>query len=145
MSKPKHSRFLVGLVGVAAVVTYLIWTGASQTMQYYLTPTELVQKVEADPSFHDIGVKVGARVVPGSYRKGDGVHRFVVEDPTDVAVTIPVDYMGDLPDTFNDRPEMIVDAVMEGRFREDGVFEAKTVLTKCGSRYEAAPEALKAG
>jgi cytochrome c-type biogenesis protein CcmE len=60
-------------------------------------------------------------------------------------VTFPVDYKGDLPDTFNDRAEMVVDAVLEGRFRNDGVFEATTVLTKCGSRYEAAPEALKAG
>jgi cytochrome c-type biogenesis protein CcmE len=142
---PKNSRFLVGLVGVAGVVTYLIWTGASQTMQYYLTPTELVTKVEQDPSFHSVGVKVGGRIVPGSYRKGEGVHRFVVEDPENLEVTIPVDYAGDLPDTFNDRPEMIVDAVLEGTFRNDGVFEAKTVLTKCGSRYEAAPEALKAG
>lgn len=142
---PKNSRFLVGLVGVAAVVTYLIWTGVDQTMQYFLTPTELLAKVEADPSFHRVGVKVGARVVPGSYVKGEGVHRFVVEDPGDVKVTFPVDYHGDLPDTFNDRPEMIVDAVLEGRFRDDGVFEATTVLTKCGSRYEAAPEALKAG
>ena len=60
-------------------------------------------------------------------------------------MTIPVEYLGDLPDTFNDRPEMIVDAVLEGRFRTDGVFEANTVLTKCGSRYEASPEALKTG
>jgi cytochrome c-type biogenesis protein CcmE len=142
---PKNSRFLVGLVGVAAVVTYLIWTGASQTVQYYLTPSELVDKVAADPSFHDVGVKVGARIVPNSYVKGDGVHRFVVEDPEKLEVTFPVEYTGDLPDTFNDRPEMVVDAVMDGRFRDDGVFVATTVLTKCGSRYEASPEALKAG
>jgi cytochrome c-type biogenesis protein CcmE len=32
--------------------------------------------------------------------------------------------------------------VLEGRLREDGVFEATTLLTKCGSRYEAAPEDL---
>jgi cytochrome c-type biogenesis protein CcmE len=142
---PKNSRFMVGLVGVAAVVTYLVWTGLGQTMQYYLTPTELVAKVSADPSFHRVGVKVGARIVPGSYKKGDGVHHFVVEDPEHLDVTIPVAYKGDLPDTFNDRPEMIVDAVLEGRFGDDGVFQATTVLTKCGSRYEAAPEALKAG
>lgn len=142
---PKNGRFMVGLVGVAGVVTYLIWTGLSQTMQYFLTPTELVAKVSADPSFHRVGVKVGARIVPGSYRKDDGVHRFVVDDPEHETVTIPVEYKGDLPDTFSDRPEMVVDAVLEGRFRDDGVFEATTVLTKCGSRYEAAPEALKAG
>jgi cytochrome c-type biogenesis protein CcmE len=32
--------------------------------------------------------------------------------------------------------------VLEGRFGEDGVFQAKTLLTKCGSRYEATPEEL---
>ena len=142
---PKNGRFLVGLVGVGAAVTYLIWTGVNQTMQYYLTPTELVERVSADPSFHEVGVKVGGRIVPGSYQKGVGLHKFIVEDPEQLSVTIPVEYLGDLPDTFNDRPEMIVDAVLEGRFRTDGVFEANTVLTKCGSRYEASPEALKTG
>ena len=142
---PKNGRFLMGIVGVAAVVTYLIWTGVSQTMQYYMTPSELVAKVSVDPSFHKVGVKVGGRIVSGSYRKGDGFHGFTVEDPEQLSVTFPVEYRGDLPDTFNDRPEMIVDAVLEGRFRTDGVFEATTVLTKCGSRYEASPEALKAG
>jgi cytochrome c-type biogenesis protein CcmE len=32
--------------------------------------------------------------------------------------------------------------VLEGRLREDGVFEANTLLTKCGSRYEASQEEL---
>ena len=36
---PKNSRFLIGLVAVAGVVTYLVWTGITQTSQYYLTPT----------------------------------------------------------------------------------------------------------
>ena len=54
----KNGRFMVGLVGVAAVVTYLIWTGVSETMVYYLTPVELLERVEIDPTFHDMGVKV---------------------------------------------------------------------------------------
>lgn len=142
---PKNSRFLIGLVGVAAVVTYLVWTGVTQTSQYYLTPTELNAKISADPTFRRSGVKVGARVVPGTYQKLEGAHRFVVEDPNDGRVTMKVDYRGDLPDTFNDDADKIVDAVIEGRFDDAGVFEATTVLTKCGSRYEAAPEQLKAG
>ena len=144
---PKHGRFLVGLVGVALVVTYLIWTGVSKTMVYYLTPTELMARVTADPSFRDQGVKVGARVVPGSYHKaGSGhPHTFVVHDVEDESVTFTVEYAGDMPDTFTDSPDMIVDAVVEGRYREDGVFVATTVLTKCGSRYEATPEQLTAG
>jgi len=142
---PKNSRFLVGLIGVAGVVTYLIWTGITQTSQYYLTPTELNAKISADPTFKKAGVKVGARIVPNTYQKLGDVHHFTVEDPTDTKITMQVDYRGDLPDTFNDDEDKIVDAVLEGRFDEAGVFEATTVLTKCGSRYEASPEQLKAG
>jgi len=53
-----------------------------------------------------------------------------------------IEYDNVLPDTFSDSETMTVDAVVEGRFREDGVFEATSVLTKCGSRYEATPEEL---
>ena len=42
-----------------------------------------------------------------------------------------------------DSPDMMVDVVLEGRFNAEGVFEATTVLTKCGSRYEASPEELR--
>lgn len=144
---PKNGRFMVGLVGVALAVTYLVWTGVSETMVYYLTPSELIAKVRADPTFHDVGVKVSGRVVPETYREGDGPlrHIFTVHDVENEAVTFDVEYEGALPDTFSDAPDKLVDAVLEGHFRRDGVFEATTVLTKCGSRYEAAPEELAAG
>lgn len=139
-----NSRFLVGLVGVTAVVTYLIWTGVSQTMVYYLTPTELLAQVSEDPTLHDLGLKVSGRVVRGSWEhdeQGGLEHHFRVEDLEDATVTFPVVYRDLLPDTFNDSDEH-VEVVVEGRFRHDGVFEATEVLTKCGSRYEAAPEAV---
>lgn len=143
----KNGRFMVGLVGVAAVVTYLIWTGVSDTMVYYLTPTELEAKIAADPTFKDMGVKVSGRVVPGSHEEvpGELLHRFVIEDMENPEVTMTIEYRNVLPDTFSDSESMTVDAVVEGRFREDGVFEATTVLTKCGSRYEATPEELAGG
>lgn len=137
---PKNGRFLVGLVGVAAIVTYLVWTGVNETMVYYLTPTELMARVAEDPSFHEVGVKVSGMVVPGTYQRGSGelVHRFEVHDLVDPEVSFPVVYRDVLPDTFAEDAEV----VLEGRFNADGVFEATTVLTKCGSRYEAAPEEL---
>lgn len=136
----KHGRFMVGLVGVAAVVSYLIWTGVSETMIYYLTPVELMAKVEEDPTFHEVGVKVGGQVVPGTYERVEGelLHTFTVRDLADESVTFPVEYRDALPGTFTDE----VEVVLEGRLRADGVFEATTLLTKCGSRYEAAPEEL---
>ena len=136
----KNGRFYVGLVGVALVVSYLVWTGISDSMVYYLTPTELVAKVAEDPAFHTVGVKVSGRAVPGSYSRGEGdlVHLFTVQDIEHPEVTFPVVYEGVLPDTFTDE----IEVVMDGRFGEDGVFQAQTVLTKCGSRYEASPEDL---
>jgi cytochrome c-type biogenesis protein CcmE len=109
-------------------------------MVYYVTPVELMARVEADPTFHDVGVKVGGRVVPGSYQRIEGelLHVFTVHDLVDESVTFRVEFRDALPDTFTDE----VEVVLEGRLREDGVFEATTLLTKCGSRYEAAPEDL---
>ncbi len=136
----KNGRFMVGLVGVAAIVSYLIWTGVSETMVYYLTPVELVQRVEVDPTFHDVGVKVSGTVVPGSYARvpGELLHTFMVRDLVDESVSFPVEFRDALPGTF----EEDIEVVLEGRLRADGVFEANTLLTKCGSRYEAAPEDL---
>jgi cytochrome c-type biogenesis protein CcmE len=138
---------MVGLVGVAAVVTYLIWTGVSDTMVYYLTPSELEARILEDPTFREVGVKVSGRVVPGSHEEVEGqlLHRFDIHDLTEEDVVITVEYDNVLPDTFSDSESMVVDAVVEGRFRADGVFEATTVLTKCGSRYEASPEELANG
>ena len=137
----KHGRFMVGLVGVAAIVSYLMWTGVSQSMVYYLTPIELLARVEVDPTFHEVGVKVSGVVIPGSYARVDGelLHTFLVRDLVDESVSFPVEYRDALPDTFSDD----VEVVLEGRLRPDGVFAAATLLTKCGRRYEAAPEDLE--
>jgi len=111
-------------------------------MLYYLTPNELLARVKDDPTFHQVGVKVSGRIVPGSWEEATEhtPHRFYVADLEDEATSFAVEYDDMLPDTFNDHEN--VDAVVEGRFREDGVFEATLVLTKCGSRYEATPEEL---
>ena len=136
----KNGRFMVGMVGVAAVVTYLAWTGVSEAMVYYLTPVELMQRVEADPTFHDVGVRVSGGVVAGTYQlaEGEHLHTFIVRDLVDEATTFAVEFRDALPPTFSDEAEV----VLEGRLRSDGVFEATTLQTKCASRYEAAPEEL---
>lgn len=107
----------------------------SETGMYYVTPTELAQKLAADPSLHDVGIKMGARVVPGTIRREPGGRefQFVV---TDGARDVPVIYRGLAPDTFTDG----VDVVVEGRMGQDGTFRATTLLAKCASRYENAPE-----
>lgn len=135
-----HGRFMVGLVGVAAVVSYLVWTGVSETMVYYLTPAELIARVDDDPSFKDMGVKVSGQVVRGTYGRVEGqlLHRFQVRDLADESKAFWVEFRDALPDTFTEDSEV----VLEGRLDDEGVFQATVLLTKCGSRYEAAPEDL---
>ena len=63
--KPGH-KFLFGAVLIVGSVGLLMFQGVKETGVYFLTPTELATKASADPTFHNVGVKMGARVVPGS-------------------------------------------------------------------------------
>ena len=108
---------------------------------YYYTPDELAAKVTADPSAHSMGAKVGGRVVPGTVKFDQTTLNlnFTVVDIETGKTSFPVHYTGPLPDTFEEGR----DVVIEGKLGADGVFAASTVLTKCGSRYEAGAEAYE--
>ncbi|HZI23188.1 MAG TPA: cytochrome c maturation protein CcmE [Gemmatimonadales bacterium] len=130
------AKFAVGAVLVVGSVGYLMASGVRETGQYFLTPTELSQRVALDPSFYNVGMKVGAHVVPGTVTKDVAAQtlRFQV---TDGSARYPVVFHGLPPDTFTDSVEVVV----EGRLQKDGVIYATNVLAKCGSRYEAVPKA----
>ena len=134
----KQRKFLIGGMMVAGVVGYLMFTGMQDSMVYYHTPAELVAKIQADPSYHELGLKVGGRVLPGTvdFDQRSLDLQFEIVDIENGTTRFPVRYQGPLPDTFEEGRDVVV----EGRFTQAGVFEATTVLTKCGSRYEAGAE-----
>lgn len=129
-----RTKFVVGASIIVASVVFLIASGVRQTGVYFLTPSELAARVEADPTFHDVGIKVGAKVVRGSIRRDDERQQVDFE-VTDGQHQFPVTYVGLVPDTFTDANE--IEVIVEGKFGRDGVFRATEVLAKCGSRYEA--------
>ena len=135
-------QFVGSVVTIVLLVTYLIWSGVSESMVYYMTPAELIAQVEADPSFHQVGVRVSGRLKQGSWSRdmNELIHRFTVVDLDDESVSISVVYRDVLPDTFNDTGQVTV--VIEGRYLENGIFDATVVMAKCGSRYEATPDEL---
>lgn len=130
-----RSKFLIGGALVLGAAGFLMAGAIKDTAVYFLTPEELQAKVLEDPGIRSTGVKVGARVVHGSVVR-DASGKQVTFEMTDGKATYKVDYRGIIPDTFSDS----VDVVVEGRLGEDGVFHATTLLAKCASRYEAAPE-----
>jgi len=130
-----RTKFIIGGVVVLGTAGFLMAGSIKETAVYFLTPQELEAKVLEDPSMRGTGVKVGARVVAGSVVR-DSSGKAVTFQMTDGHATYQVEYRGLIPDTFSDS----VDVVVEGRLGEDGVFRATTLLAKCASRYEAAPE-----
>ncbi len=130
-----RTKFIIGGVVVLGTAGFLMAGSIQDTAVYFLTPQELEAKVLEDPGMRGTGVKVGARVVAGSVVR-DSSGKAVTFKMTDGHATYQVEYRGLIPDTFSDS----VDVVVEGRLGEDGVFRATTLLAKCASRYEAAPE-----
>jgi len=114
------------LVGAA----YLITTSMQTSAVYYLTVTELrdrVATIQTQP------VRVAGHVAPGSVEKIDGglAIRFIVQDE---GGSFPVYYSGaPVPDIFGEDVEVVV----EGKLQDDGTFVAHTLLAKCASKFEA--------
>jgi cytochrome c-type biogenesis protein CcmE len=98
--KPR-TKFLVGGLLILGSAGYLMASSIKETGQYYLTPGELAAKLRADPTFVDNGIKVGARVVPGSIKRDPG-GRSLTFQMTDGQQTYAVAYRGIAPDTFTD-------------------------------------------
>lgn len=137
----KQRKFAAAAVALVGVVGYLMVTGMKDAATYYYTPAELVAAVGKDASLHELGYKVGGRVVPGTVRYDQRTLdlSFSVVDIATGSTQFPVTYNGPLPDTFKEGR----DVVIEGKFTRAGTFEASTVLTKCGSRYEAVESELR--
>jgi cytochrome c-type biogenesis protein CcmE len=140
MMKAGH-KFLIGAGVIVASVGLLIAQGVKETGVYFLTPTELAAKTSADPTFYDTGLKMGAKVVPGSIHRAPDNRRIDFQ-VSDGVRSYPVTYRGLVPDTFTDAND--IEVIVEGRLGRDGVFRATEVLAKCGSRYEAVYDEAKA-
>lgn len=132
------AKFGIGALVIVGSVALMITEGIKATGTYFMTPTQLVDTAAVDPHFYNIGLKVSAKVVPGSIKRDNANHR-IDFSVSDGARSFPVIYTGSLaeiPDTFTDANE--IDVVVEGKYGRDNTFRATGVVAKCGSKYEAA-------
>jgi cytochrome c-type biogenesis protein CcmE len=129
------ARFLVGGAVLLLAVAYLVYLSLSSATVYYYTVAEVQAQRQALGSRL---VRVSGTVAPGSIARDEARLRF---DVSDAAGRLPVVYGGIVPDIFSEEVEVVV----EGRYGEDGVFRATSLLTKCPSRFEAALEGRREG
>ena len=130
MAQPISRKVVITVGLLVAGFAVLFSVGLRGSLVYYLTVSEFM-----DPARNtDLGdnFRVNGIVQPGSIERSQGAPgaRFIL---TDGAKSLPVVYRKEVPDTFVDGAE----AVVEGSLGADGTFDAVTLLAKCPSKYEA--------
>jgi cytochrome c-type biogenesis protein CcmE len=132
-SKAKQTKFLIGGLVVVVVIGYLIFSSLSGATQYYLTVAEIKARGPANRIVRVNGMVDGNSV---QYDPHTLTIRFDLVDDSGRLAVVHHDV---LPDMLRDG----ADAVVEGKYREDGVFEVNPngLLLKCPSKYEEAATA----
>ncbi|HEX8945363.1 MAG TPA: cytochrome c maturation protein CcmE [Gemmatimonadaceae bacterium] len=116
-----------GILVIAAVFGYLIYGGLDKNVVYFLTPKELLAK---GTRAIDVPVRLGGQIKPGSVKWDDATLdlRFTITDGTS---DIAVHSKGAPPQMFRDGMGVVV----EGRYRNDGVFNCTNLLVKHSNEY----------
>ena len=134
--RPRLARpqFLIAFLVVFGALAFLGYNAFMASSMYYLSVGELLARGDAA---YGEELRVSGKVVEGSIQRGTEANtvRFTMTDED--GPSVPVVYQGVVPDTFQDGGEVVV----EGGLTTQGVFQAKTLLAKCPSKYE--PEESK--
>lgn len=129
----KNLKFGIGLGLILMTLGWLAYSGIQESKTYYVTVSEL----QAKPDAYHKRYRVAGNVAAGSVHREAGRVEFRLEQDGKV---LPVLYTGKdpVPDTLQDGAQ----AMADGRYHQDGTFQAETVQAKCASKYE--PAAMQA-
>jgi cytochrome c-type biogenesis protein CcmE len=129
----KRRRFIIGGVVIALAVGYVIYGGMRESIVYFVTPSELKARETASS---DKFLRMGGMVAKGSL-KTDQKNLTYHFDLTDGVTSVPVFFRGVPPDLFSEGKG----AVVEGRMRSDGIFQASTIMAKHAEEYSPPSDA----
>jgi cytochrome c-type biogenesis protein CcmE len=126
MTRRQRRLFLIGTgVGVLAIAAALVLTALKDSIVFFNSPTDLVEK-RIVPGTR---IRLGGLVKSGSVMRGDNfVVRFAV---TDGNKEIAVAYTGALPDLFREGQGVVAEGALDGA----GLFRADTILAKHDETY----------
>jgi cytochrome c-type biogenesis protein CcmE len=131
--KQKRATLIGVLLGGLAIATGLILFALNDTIVYFYSPSDLIDK-------HVVAgrrVRIGGLVEKGSLSRDAASH--VVFTVTDTVKSLKVNYQGVLPDLFREGQGVIAEGVLQ----PDGQFQADNVLAKHDEKYMP-PEVAKA-
>ena len=113
---------------------YIAFQGAAV---FYLTVDELLSE---DAEVGET-VRVSGKLVPDSFRREEPEGTIARFNLTDGGRTLPAVYNGILPELFFNEHS---DIVLEGYRDAEGLFQSRTVIVKCPSKYQARAEDQRA-
>lgn len=130
----------VAIIGAAATYLFVDSLAADPEALTYFHPADVV--IVKQDEFIGQRIRMGGFVEKGSIFQKSGTLEYqfdvrpidqMMKFPEAKGKTMTVRYTGVVPDTFKDDAEVIV----TGSLTRDGAFEAKELLAKCPSKYEA--------
>ena len=126
MTRKQRRLSLIGAaLGVLALAVALVLVALKDSIVFFNSPTDLVEK-QIKPGTR---IRIGGLVKEGSVQRGDSLAvRF---DVTDGKSTVVVAYQGLLPDLFREGQGVVA----EGALDQAGTFRADSVLAKHDETY----------
>jgi len=123
----KKKKFIIGGLILVAALVFLGYIGFMGSATYYYEVGELLEK--AGTLSHQT-IRISGNVADDVNRQGLDMS-FTILDLSDNGDSLLVVYSGAVPDTFKVGRQVVV----EGEYAA-GIFEASTIISKCGSKYE---------
>jgi cytochrome c-type biogenesis protein CcmE len=123
----RRAKVLVGGGVIVAALAYLIYSGVTQSVVYFVTPSELMA-APVDGKAYRLGGMVQMGTVRWEPRTLD--LSFALSDGR---ATIPVHHKGTAPDLFGEGRG----AVVEGTWTPEGYFKASLIMAKHSEEYTA--------
>jgi cytochrome c-type biogenesis protein CcmE len=123
--KQRRLTLIGGALGVLALAVVLVLTALKDSIVFFSSPTDVVEK-QLKPG---VRMRIGGLVTPGSIVRSENLNvRF---DVTDGKHTLAVAYQGLLPDLFREGQGVVA----EGALEPSGTFKADSVLAKHDETY----------
>ena len=128
-ARKRRIRLVVALSAALVLATALIYTSFSASSEA-VTPSRLAASADAGESY-----KLTGKVVDGSVSDIPGGKVFRVRD-REGSASVPVRYVGAVPDPFREGREVIVTVRKHG---DTFVGEKDSLVTKCPSKFTDQP------
>ena len=128
-ARKRKTRLVVALTCallLAGALVYTSFSAASEARQ----PSQLADAVPGKT------YQLTGRVAKGSWEHAGTTHTFRVEDRNGGA-SVPVRYVGQVPDPFREGREIVIDVRKQGATFEG---QPDSLVTKCPSKFTAEPK-----